>query len=85
MKSFLTLLFSLLFIGIKSQSAWDLQQCITYASNHNISLKQSALNNEVNKNNTLQSKANILPTLNLGASHTYNFGQTIDRFTNNEI
>ena len=82
MKSFLTLLFSLLFIGIKSQSAWDLQQCITYASNHNISLKQSALNNEVNKNNTLQSKANILPTLNLGASHTYNFGQTIDRFTN---
>ncbi|MDX2171984.1 MAG: TolC family protein [Bacteroidota bacterium] len=82
MKLFLTLLFSFIFIGIKSQSAWDLQQCITYAANHNISLKQSALNNEVNKNNTLQSRANILPTLNLGASHTYNFGQTIDRFTN---
>ena len=82
MKIFISSLFLLVFIGAKSQSAWDLQQCITYATNHNISLKQSALNNEINKNNTLQSKANILPSLNLGASHTYNFGQTIDRFTN---
>ena len=82
MKFILASLFLLIFVSLKSQSAWDLQQCITYATNHNISLKQSALNNEINKNNTLQSKANILPTLNLGASHTYNFGQTIDRFTN---
>jgi len=82
MKFILASLFLLIFVSLKSQSAWDLQQCISYATNHNITLKQSALNNEINKNNTLQSKANILPTLNLGAAHTYNFGQTIDRFTN---
>lgn len=80
-KSILFLLLSCSLIGI-SQSSWDLQQCITYALNHNISLKQSALNNEVNKNNTNQSKAAVLPNLNAGASHVYNFGQTIDRFTN---
>jgi outer membrane protein len=79
------ILLSLFLIGsfvAKTQSAWDLQLCISYALNHNISLKQSSLNNEVNKNNSNQSKAAALPSLNLGASHVYNFGQTIDRFTN---
>ncbi|MBK9285718.1 MAG: TolC family protein [Sphingobacteriaceae bacterium] len=64
-----------------SQSPWDLQQCIQYAISHNISLKQSALNNEINKNNSNQSKANVLPTLNVGAQHNYNFGKTVDRFS----
>ncbi len=80
-KLFLLILTSFSLTGI-SQSRWDLQQCITYAINHNITLKQSALNNEINKNNTDQSKAAVLPSLNAGASHVYNFGQTIDRFTN---
>lgn len=65
-----------------SQSAWDLQTCITYALNHNIGLRQTAINNEINKNNTDQSKGAILPSLNAGATHNYNFGKTIDRFTN---
>lgn len=82
MRLIITVLLLFFFIRTKCQSSWDLQQCIDYAVKHNISLKQSALTNEINKNNTLQSKANTLPTLNLGAAHTYNFGQTIDRFTN---
>lgn len=70
------------FACYKPQSGWDLQQCIDYAIKHNLSLKQSALNNEINKNNANQSKASVLPSLNAGANHVYNFGQTIDRFTN---
>ncbi|MCW3076647.1 MAG: hypothetical protein JWO32_1256 [Bacteroidetes bacterium] len=66
----------------KAQSGWDLQQCINYAISHNISLKQTALNNEISKINTDQSIATALPSINLGASHTYNFGKTIDRYTN---
>jgi outer membrane protein len=65
-----------------SQNRWDLQQCINYALTHNISLKQTSLSNEINENNATQSKFNMLPTLNAGASHVYNIGQTIDRFTN---
>lgn len=61
---------------------WDLQQCIDYAQKHNISLKQSEINTRINKNNATQSKAAILPTINAGAQHTYNFGRTIDRYTN---
>jgi len=65
-----------------AQTGWDLQQCIKYALDHNLSLKQSALSNEISKNNKIQSEAQLLPTLNMGASNTYNFGKTIDRFTN---
>jgi outer membrane protein len=82
MKHFIFSIFLLSFFNSRSQSAWDLQTCIKYAVNHNINLKQSALNNEINKNNTDQSKGAVLPSLNAGASHVYNFGQTIDRFTN---
>lgn len=82
MKHFiLSLLVIASFTGI-CQSSWDLQSCINYALRRNIALRQSALNNEINKNNSDQSKANLLPSLNAGASHVYNFGKTIDRFTN---
>ena len=79
----LALVFSLFVVLIsRSQTGWDLQQCIAYAEKHNITLRQAAINSEINKNNTTQSKAAILPSLNAGAQHNYNFGQTIDRFTN---
>lgn len=81
MRSLILILFTLIFIKANSQT-WDLPQCIDYALKHNITLKQAALNSEINKNNTLQSKASVLPSLNAGAQHNYNFGQTIDRFTN---
>jgi outer membrane protein len=84
MKKFRILFICILFsnVAIQAQSAWDLEQCIVYAKNHNISLKQTNLNNEINLNNTNQTKASVLPTLNAAATHQYNFGQTIDRFTN---
>ncbi len=81
MRPLILILFTLISIIARSQT-WDLPQCIDYALKHNITLKQAALNSEINKNNTLQSKASVLPSLNAGVQHNYNFGQTIDRFTN---
>lgn len=80
--SFLFLLSFSFLHKANAQTGWDLQQCINYAISHNISLKQIALNNEINKITTDQTKATALPSINLGASHTYNFGKTIDRYTN---
>ncbi len=79
--------YSIFFLGIahasfSQSSVWDLQQCVDYAQKHNISLKQAEINAKINKNNTVQSEAAILPTINAGAQHTYNFGRTIDRYTN---
>ena len=61
---------------------WTLEQCVNYAWGHNISVKQAELNREMAKNNYTSSKANLLPTLNGVASHTYDYGRTIDQFTN---
>lgn len=75
----------LLIIGSNSsfaQQQWSLQQCIEHAMKNNLQIRIAVLNNELNEANLKQSKANALPNLNFGANNTYNFGQTIDRFTN---
>ncbi len=59
-----------------------LEACIDYALQNNIQIKQSELNTELSKISLFQSKANLLPSLNGNLSHSYNFGRTIDRFTN---
>ena len=82
MKNLLIAILLLMSLLLSSQTGWDLQQCIAYAEKHNITLKQASLNSQINKNNTTQSKASVLPSLNAGVQHNYNFGQTIDRFTN---
>ncbi len=81
------IIFSVLFIGLTQthfaqSSEWDLQKCIDQAQKHNISLKQSEISTQINKNNSIQSEAAILPTLNAFGQHNYNFGKTIDRYTN---
>jgi outer membrane protein len=75
--------------GIKAQDTADiktktltLEQCIEYALKNNIQIKQSELNTEIADLNLVQSEANLFPSLNGQASHSYNFGRTIDRFTN---
>jgi outer membrane protein len=61
---------------------WSLEECIDYALKNNIQVKQSELNTGLSKVNMLQSEGNFLPSINGNASHSYNIGRTIDRFTN---
>ncbi len=84
MRLFISILFisGLVQLCFAQTNSWDLQQCIDYAIKNNLSLKQAELNTQINKNNAFQSKATVLPSLNSGAQHTYNFGRTIDRYTN---
>jgi outer membrane protein len=67
---------------VQSQEVWTLQQCIDHALKNNIQIKQSRLNAELAKTNLSQSEAAVLPNLNANASNFYNFGKTIDQFTN---
>lgn len=78
------LLAVLLLVGIQTsaQEEWTLQRCIDHAYQHNIQIKQSALNVESSEINKEQSLGSFLPSLNASASHGYNWGQTIDPFTN---
>lgn len=81
-RSHLSLLLLLVPAVCFSQHRWTLQECIEYAIKHNISLKQSQINNETALNNARMTYAGSLPTINAGATHMYNVGKTIDRFTN---
>lgn len=83
MKNFIILL-ALLHIGCQgyAQKEWTLQECIEQALNHNLQVQQQVLNLQLNDAMLLQSRLNLLPDLNAAGTHAYNYGRTVDRFTN---
>jgi outer membrane protein len=66
-------------------SSFTLKQCIEYAWLNNLDIRQSILNNESANVDFRQSKTNLLPSLSLSAGQNYQFGRTVDRFTNTFI
>jgi outer membrane protein len=65
-----------------AQKKWSLRECIDYALEHNLQLQQNGLNIKSNEVALLGSKMARLPNLNGSMGHSYNFGRSIDRFTN---
>ncbi|MDD5570809.1 MAG: TolC family protein [Bacteroidales bacterium] len=63
-------------------TSWSLQKCVDYALQNNINIKQQELNTKLSKSALTQSYFSTLPTVNGSASHSYNYGKTVDRFTN---
>ena len=82
MKVLSTLSCFFIFISIQAQQIWSLEDCIDYALKNNISLKQSELNIELNKNEYFQSKMELLPSVNISNSFNNNRGRYINPFTN---
>src|SRR5690606_1583449 len=83
LKISLSILFStVLALAVPAQEKWDLQKCIDYALENNLTVQQSKLNIERAEIGLTQSKYALLPNLNAQATHGYNFGQRIDPFTN---
>lgn len=73
---FLSCIMILLYgLGAKSQTKkWTIQECVNYALEHNISIQQSVLDNDlasIDKNSALGS---FLPSINADASHSWNVG-----------
>jgi outer membrane protein len=75
------LFFSLIVESIWAQP-WSLQQCVNYAIDHNLQVKQTALNVDQTKILQDQSYASFLPTVNGQVGHNYYWGRTIDPYTN---
>ena len=67
---------------IAQQKVWNLEECITYALENNIQVQQNEISQEIANENLKGSIYGVLPSLNGFASNVYNFGQTIDPFTN---
>jgi len=64
--------------GFSQAKEWQLEECIKYAIDNNIQIKQQVLQTRYQENTLAQSKLNLLPTLNGQASHNYSFGRVLD-------
>src|SRR5674476_532339 len=85
MKKILILIFVCLLTShgliFSQQKAWSLEECIKYAIENNIQIKQQVIQTQVQKNTSDLSKFQLLPTLNGQASHSYSFGRALDQNT----
>ena len=57
---------------------WTLQECVDYALNNNISIKQQELSTELIKEDIVVAEGNFYPSLDATVSQRYNFGSYID-------
>ena len=64
-----------------AQKVWTLKECIDYALQHNISIKQSEITKENAYLGYNQSRLGMLPSLNGSFSHNYNYGRSVDPFS----
>jgi outer membrane protein len=63
------------------QHAWSLEECVRYAIDNNIQIKQQNVQTKVQKNTLDMAKLGLLPTLNGQARHDYSFGRALDQNT----
>lgn len=76
MKFKIIIALGLLVTGITSaqNKKWTLQECVEYALENNISIQQSALDQNSAEIDVKDAKGNFLPTLNASTSHSWNIG-----------
>lgn len=60
---------------------WTLEECIVYARENNIRLKQQELDTRFMENNLFKSKMDLLPDINATASQNYSYGRALDETT----
>ena len=65
-----------------TQKVWTLEDCINYAFENNLDITKQVLNVELNKAQFLQSKLIMLPSINANGTNIWNYGMTVDRYTN---
>jgi outer membrane protein len=78
------ILFTLLisFPCLAQVQSWTIDQCIDTALANNLTIQKMEIAQKVALSNYQTSKLNLLPSIDANVSHGYNWGQTIDLFTN---
>ena len=67
--------------SLAAQQAWSLEDCLQYAMENNIQIKQSVLNTEYNENLLKQSKLGQIPNLSGSAGFNHSWGRALDQTT----
>lgn len=82
-KLYTVLLIAILSTPLSAQNetpdkVWTLKECVDYALENNISVKQSELDKLNQEQSVTEAKGSFLPNLNASASQNFNFGSSID-------
>ena len=67
---------------LSAQQAWTLDECVKRAEARNLSIQRAMYDRDFAVQGQEAAKWGLLPNLNAAATHGYNWGQTIDRYTN---
>jgi len=70
---------------VQSQQKWSLNQCISYAIENNINLKEYEILEKLSLENAQQAKRNMLPGIGASTSAGLSFGRSADPNTNDYI
>lgn len=85
MKKLYILIFSALLFSpgylFSQQKVWSLEDCIKYAIDNNLQIKQQDLQTKYQKNALDLAKLRLLPSVNGSASQNYSFGRALDQTT----
>ena len=69
----------------QAQTPMTLEQCVNYAIENNISIKQQALNVNYMENQHVQSKLDRVPSVNGSIGESMNFGKTYDYYGDGSV
>ncbi len=81
-KYFSLLLLLLSFYSHGQSRKWTLEECVKYALDHNISIRQSELDTQTAAIDKKDAFGNYLPNVSASASHSWNIGLNINPVTN---
>lgn len=89
MKNYLILLFALISVSGFSQKKWTLLECVNYALENNITVRQGENTLLINEQDIRSAKGNFLPSVSANAGHSLSLGnaelftgQFVDRTSN---
>ncbi len=66
----------------QTQEVWDLEKCLEYAREHNITIQRLAVTKDQSEVDLLAANLSRLPSINFSTSVGRNYGRTIDPTTN---
>lgn len=81
----LLFLYFILGTGLFAQEKWTMDECVAYALEHNLQLKDFEYSSDAGREDYKQSIRNLLPEVNANTSYTVNFGRSTDPFTNDVV
>ena len=85
LKTYIVSLFFLAYLVGFSQETWTLDECVAYAIEHNLQVKNTNYDKDSSKESYRQSIRDLLPSVSGSTNYTINYGRSADPNTNDYV